>query len=98
MAIILLEFQFDLIFVCYNFLDPLSCGSPDSLQNTTVSGKNYTNGASITYSCPIGHALIGNETRKCENGIWSGKAPTCKCKFEYRIEFDAMMESVNFNI
>lgn len=60
--------------------EPLSCGSPDSLQNTTVSGRNFTNGSNISYSCPIGHALIGNETRKCDNGVWSGKAPTCKCK------------------
>lgn len=61
--------------------EPLSCGSPDALQNTTVSGRNYTNGANISYSCPIGHALIGNATRTCEYGIWSGKAPTCKCNF-----------------
>lgn len=66
--------------------EPLSCGSPDSLQNTTVSGKNFTNGANISYSCPIGHALIGNETRTCENGIWSGKAPTCKCMLKFNLE------------
>lgn len=65
--------------------DPLSCGSPDSLQNTTVSGRNFTNGANISYSCPVGHALIGNATRTCEYGIWSGKAPTCKCKFNRKL-------------
>lgn len=66
----------------YLFLEPLSCGSPDSLQNTTVSGRNYTIGASITYSCPSGHALIGNGTREClKSGVWNNTAPTCKCKF-----------------
>lgn len=64
------------------FLEPLSCGSPDSLQNTTVSGRNYTIGSSITYSCPSGHALIGNGTREClKSGDWNNTAPTCKCKF-----------------
>lgn len=64
--------------------EPLSCGSPDSLQNTTVIGKNFTNGATINYSCPKGHALVGNQSRTCENGIWMGLAPTCKCMFECR--------------
>lgn len=60
---------------------PLSCGSPDSLQNTTVVGKNTTVGSSIEYLCPKGHALIGKNKRNCEkSGTWSGIAPTCKCK------------------
>lgn len=61
--------------------EPLSCGSPDSLQNTTVSGKNFSLGGVINYSCPSGHALIGNGTREClQSGIWNNQAPTCKCK------------------
>lgn len=63
------------------FIEPLSCGSPDSLQNTTVSGRNYTLGATIMYSCTPGHALVGNATRTClKSGLWSDSAPTCKCK------------------
>lgn len=70
--------------VCFFFsnLAPLSCGSPDSLQNTTVVGKNTTVGSSIEYLCPKGHALIGKSKRNCDkSGVWSGIAPTCKCKF-----------------
>lgn len=59
--------------------DPLSCGSPDALQNTTIIGKNYTIGSKIQYTCPKGHSLIGDETRECKKkGAWSGTAPTCK--------------------
>ncbi|CAD7078323.1 unnamed protein product [Hermetia illucens] len=64
-------------FICQHA--PLYCGSPDSLQNTTVIGKNYTVGSKITYTCPKDHALIGEEIRTCTSeGVWSGRAPTCK--------------------
>lgn len=64
-------------FICQH--SPLSCGSPDSLQNTTIVGKNHTVGAAIQYNCPSGHALVGEDTRTClSDGTWSGKAPTCK--------------------
>lgn len=65
------------------YTDPLSCGSPDSHVNTTVSGNrhNHTIGGQVRYSCPAGHALVGNEVRTCEKtGMWSDKAPTCKCE------------------
>jgi len=59
---------------------PLSCGSPDSLQNTTIIGKNYTIGSTIEYNCPKGHSLLGDKIRTCDAaGVWSGVAPSCKC-------------------
>lgn len=62
-------------------LAPSSCGSPDKLLNTTIEDTNHNIGSSIKYMCPIGYKLIGSETRKCEeDGFWSGKAPSCKCK------------------
>lgn len=58
---------------------PSSCGSPDKLVNTTISGSNFSVGATIGYHCPEGHMLIGEGNRTCtENGSWSGRAPTCK--------------------
>lgn len=69
--------------VMYNSVDPLSCGSPDSQLNTTVSGgrSNHTIGGQVRYNCPKGHALVGNEVRTCEKtGMWSDAAPMCKCK------------------
>ncbi|XP_075158690.1 CUB and Sushi multiple domains furrowed [Haematobia irritans] len=64
-------------FICQHA--PLSCGSPDSQQNTTIVGKNYTINSKIQYQCPKGHSLIGDAERTCRtDGTWSGKAPTCK--------------------
>ncbi|KAI4469516.1 complement component-related sushi domain-containing [Holotrichia oblita] len=58
---------------------PSSCGSPDKLINTTISGKNYSVNASIKYNCPIGHMLEGNQNRTCAtDGFWTGRAPSCK--------------------
>lgn len=63
-----------------HFAAPLSCGSPDSQQNTTIVGKNYSIDSTIQYKCPKGHSLIGDAERTCRvDGTWSGKAPTCKC-------------------
>ncbi|XP_049300024.1 sushi, von Willebrand factor type A, EGF and pentraxin domain-containing protein 1 [Anopheles funestus] len=64
-------------YICQH--NPLSCGSPEALVNTTIVGRNYSVGANITYQCPIGHSLIGIEKRTCQqNGIWSGVPPACK--------------------
>ncbi|KAG5674431.1 hypothetical protein PVAND_004402 [Polypedilum vanderplanki] len=64
-------------FICQH--PPLSCGSPDVDYNTTIVGKNFSVGAVIEYKCPKEHSLVGNASRECQsNGVWSGKAPTCK--------------------
>lgn len=64
-----------------NFSEPLFCGSPDKLMNTTITGTEYKVDSSIEYQCPEGHRLIGDKTRKCSsNGFWTGSPPTCKCK------------------
>ncbi|XP_017853153.1 sushi, von Willebrand factor type A, EGF and pentraxin domain-containing protein 1 [Drosophila busckii] len=64
-------------FICQH--SPLSCGSPDAHQNTTVLGKKFTLGEKIQYDCPKGHSLLGHMERQCQtDGTWSGHAPTCK--------------------
>lgn len=64
-------------FICQHA--PLSCGSPDSQQNTTVTGKNFTVGNEISYSCSKGLAMVGNPSRTCQSdGTWGGVSPTCK--------------------
>ena len=30
-----------------------------------------------TYTCDSGYELIGNDTRTCEDGVWTGEEPTC---------------------
>ncbi|XP_074599760.1 CUB and Sushi multiple domains furrowed isoform X2 [Brevipalpus obovatus] len=58
---------------------PSNCGSPDKSENSTIVEHDFRVGREIHYRCPIGHMIMGNESRRCEsNGFWSGSVPTCK--------------------
>ena len=36
-------------------------------------------GTLATYSCNVGFALMGSDSREClEGGVWSGATPTCE--------------------
>lgn len=62
--------------------EPPSCGSPDLNVNTSIrilSGQNNGIGGMIQYECPLGSAVVGNATRRCQSdGSWTNSAPTCK--------------------
>lgn len=58
---------------------PRNCGSPDKMENTTISGTDFRVGQTVHYSCPIGHMVDGSESRACQvDGFWSSAAPACK--------------------
>ncbi|XP_045115412.1 uncharacterized protein LOC123506989 [Portunus trituberculatus] len=58
---------------------PMTCGSPDKRENTTISINTLTTASKIVYSCPRDSVLLGNSTRIClKTGLWSDSAPTCK--------------------
>uniref|UniRef100_A0AAZ3P372 CUB and sushi domain-containing protein 1 n=1 Tax=Oncorhynchus tshawytscha TaxID=74940 RepID=A0AAZ3P372_ONCTS len=56
----------------------ISCGDPGTPPQAIMSGRKFTNGAVVHYTCSHGRALIGNATRYCqEDGRWSGPQPYC---------------------
>ncbi|KAI1288488.1 CUB and sushi domain-containing protein 3 [Halotydeus destructor] len=58
---------------------PSNCGSPDKRENSTILEFDYRIGRDITYRCPTGYKVDGNETRKCQaDGFWSSVAPSCQ--------------------
>ena len=56
-------------FDCGTLTDPAN-GMVDVSQGTTL-------GQVANYTCIGGYQLIGERTRTCEAGGWSGNAPTC---------------------
>lgn len=56
----------------------ISCGDPGVPPFTILTGRKFTNGAVVSYSCSQGRALVGNVTLHCqEDGRWSGSPPYC---------------------
>ncbi|XP_066021713.1 CUB and sushi domain-containing protein 1 isoform X2 [Pocillopora verrucosa] len=60
------------------------CPDPGEPLRGKRHGNNFRNGSVITFTCNTDHELIGNNTTRCEDGVWSGSVPLCKgkCKFQ----------------
>ena len=59
--------------------EPQTC-SKLSIDNGTVS-PNTEHGSNAVYSCNAGYKLVGNSSRKCGMGDWSGTTPTCEVNY-----------------
>ncbi|XP_066534535.1 CUB and sushi domain-containing protein 1a [Hoplias malabaricus] len=56
----------------------ISCGDPGTPPFAVLTGRKFSNGAVVQYSCSQGRTLVGNSTRHCqEDGRWSGSPPYC---------------------
>ena len=53
------------------------CSTLTNPSNGVVTWTGLTSGSTATYTCNSGYELIGNTVRTCQNGRWSGQAPTC---------------------
>jgi len=67
---------------CGTLTDPAN-GMVDVSQGTTLNRM-------ANYTCIGGYELIGERTRTCEAGGWSGDAPTCG-KFTHIIYWSCAM-------
>ena len=66
----------------------MDCGRLFDPRNGDVSFKTTTFNSRAAYSCNNGFLLVGQTTRVCQrNGEWSGKAPVCKSKLKYDIQW-----------
>ena len=62
-------------FLSYSVVD---CGTLGDPANGLLSISTTTYNSVATYSCNIGHNLIGDDMRMClETGSWSGSEPIC---------------------
>lgn len=58
---------------------PVSCGSPGSIEDGRVIGRDYILNSVVTYVCNPGFNLVGANERLCrETGKWTPNAPVCE--------------------
>ena len=56
----------------------IKCPSLNEFQYGSVNVTESGNSGTAYYGCVKGYKLVGESYRKCEYGIWLGKAPKCK--------------------
>lgn len=52
----------------------------DDIDNGRVDYPDRRQGSVATYTCNRDFLLSGESSRTCEDGVWSGKEPTCERK------------------
>ena len=60
------------------FTNTALCPDPGEPLRGKRHGNNFRNGSVITFTCNTDHELIGKNTTRCEDGVWSGSVPLCK--------------------
>ena len=59
------------------FYLPELCDELSDPTNGGVIWSTLTEGSVATYHCDNGYELIGDDTRRCVDGEWTGQEPTC---------------------
>ncbi|XP_008336635.1 complement factor H like 5 [Cynoglossus semilaevis] len=62
--------------VCLSQTAPLGCEQPPGVDNAEIMGSlkaSYAHGEVVKYICPEYYLLEGQNFKKCENSIWTGK-------------------------
>ena len=64
------------------------CGSaPAAPTNGLVTGTDFLQGDSVTYSCNTGFAMTGSATATCQaDGTWDNTAITCNAGSFFKIQ------------
>ncbi|XP_075416413.1 sushi, von Willebrand factor type A, EGF and pentraxin domain-containing protein 1 isoform X2 [Tenrec ecaudatus] len=54
------------------------CGEPPAIRDAVITGRNFTLGNIVTYTCKEGYILAGPDSIEClANGEWSGSNQQC---------------------
>ncbi|XP_069128762.1 sushi, von Willebrand factor type A, EGF and pentraxin domain-containing protein 1-like [Argopecten irradians] len=58
---------------------PMSCGTPNTVENGRFIGTEFTYGNTVRYVCDNGYLMSGVEERTCEqDGRWTSQIPNCR--------------------
>ncbi len=65
-------------FIYHVLVNTAVCPDPGVPANGQRLHSNFQDGKTVTFSCNRDHDLVGNETIRCNGGVWSSDAPECK--------------------
>ena len=54
------------------------CPDPGEPSKGKRLNDDFQEGKTVTFECNRNHDLVGNDTIRCEGGVWSGGLPKCK--------------------
>ena len=60
------------------------CADPGEPPNGKRLSENFQEGQIVTFKCNLDHDLVGNDTIRCEGGMWTGDVPKCKGESNFR--------------
>ena len=62
-----------------------SCVDPGVPSNGRRLGSDFGHQRTVTFQCNPKYSLVGNETIRCHDGVWSGYLPQCKGSNQIKI-------------
>ena len=66
-----------LLHMSIHFSHTLVIGRECEVLSYPANGQVTIIGSTATYTCDSGYELIGDDTRTCVDGVWTGEEPTC---------------------
>ena len=60
------------------------CPDPGEPSKGKRLSENFQEGQTVTFKCNRDHDLVGNDTIRCQGGMWSGDVPRCKAESNLR--------------
>ena len=61
------------------------CVDPGVPSNGRRLGSDFGHEGTVTFQCNRKYSLVGNETIRCQDGVWSGHLPQCKGSNQIKI-------------
>lgn len=60
------------------------CPDPGVPSNGKRLDNKFQEGKRVTFKCNRDHDLVGNDTIRCEGGMWIGELPKCRGSINLR--------------
>ena len=79
-------------------LDIGPCVDPGMPSNGRRLDFDFGHKRTVTFQCNPKYSLVGNETIRCQDGLWSGHLPKCKCSNQVKIPLSYLQNIVAVEI